>query len=73
MRVSLTILFALLRATAALDNGVGLTPPMGWRSWNAFGIQVDQQTMVETMDAAVRPHNSSDPTSLASLGYTQTS
>ena len=22
---------------SAIDNGLGLTPPLGWRSYNAFG------------------------------------
>jgi hypothetical protein len=22
---------------AAMDNGLALTPPMGWRSWNWYG------------------------------------
>lgn len=26
----------LLGATYGIDNGVGLTPPMGWRHWKAF-------------------------------------
>ena len=27
----------------ALDNGLGLTPPMGWNSWNHFACKVDEQ------------------------------
>ena len=26
----------------ALDNGLGLTPPMGWSSWNAAGSTVNE-------------------------------
>jgi hypothetical protein len=35
----LSSLLTLLASTAisALDNGVAVTPPMGWRSWNQFG------------------------------------
>jgi alpha-galactosidase len=38
---------ALLASGAGLvmsiDNGKGITPPMGWRSWNLFGANVNQQ------------------------------
>ena len=25
-----------------VDNGVGVTPPMGWRHWKAFAAHIDQ-------------------------------
>jgi hypothetical protein len=31
--------------SVALDNGLGLVPPMGWRSWEAFYGNVDQMKM----------------------------
>jgi alpha-galactosidase len=24
-----------------IDNGLGLTPPMGWNSWNHFGCKIN--------------------------------
>jgi hypothetical protein len=27
----------------ALDDGLALTPPMGWNDWNAFGCSVSAQ------------------------------
>lgn len=33
---TLALLLPLLRAARALDNGLGLTPAMGWNSWNHF-------------------------------------
>jgi hypothetical protein len=27
-----------LRPAAAIDNGLGVTPPRGWRSWNLFAL-----------------------------------
>lgn len=34
------IVLALLMGTSqAIDNGLGLTPPRGWRSWNLFGVR----------------------------------
>ena len=35
-------LLALLVPTFAVNNGLGLTPPLGWRSFNAFWGIVDQ-------------------------------
>lgn len=40
---------------AALDNGLALTPPMGFNDWNAFGCSVDQDLIEQTADAMV--HN----------------
>jgi alpha-galactosidase len=34
----------------ALDNGLALTPPLGWRSFNAFWGIIDQVKMEGTMD-----------------------
>lgn len=38
---------------AALDNGLALTPPMGFNDWNAFGCNVDQDLIEQTADAMV--------------------
>jgi hypothetical protein len=27
------VMFLLVRLAAGIDNGIGLTPPRGWRSW----------------------------------------
>jgi alpha-galactosidase len=35
---------------AALDNGLALTPPMGFNDWNAFGCDVDEQLIKQTAD-----------------------
>ncbi|PYC67437.1 hypothetical protein C7C46_30330 [Streptomyces tateyamensis] len=35
---------------AALDNGVALTPPMGWNSWNSLGTAVTEQQVKQTID-----------------------
>jgi alpha-galactosidase len=37
----------------ALDNGLALTPPMGWNSWNKFGCKIDEITVREAADAMV--------------------
>ncbi len=35
------------------DNGLALTPPMGWNSWNHFGCDVSSKLIRETADAMV--------------------
>jgi alpha-galactosidase len=34
-------------------DGLALTPPMGWNSWNKFGCDVDEKLIRETADAIV--------------------
>ncbi|MDX2024341.1 MAG: NPCBM/NEW2 domain-containing protein [Deltaproteobacteria bacterium] len=51
--------------TLAIDAGLGklaLTPPMGWSSWNVYGVDIDGEKMLATADALVR-------TGLANYGY----
>ncbi|GMJ06747.1 hypothetical protein HRI_004343900 [Hibiscus trionum] len=45
-----------------LTNGLGMTPPMGWNSWNHFGCNIDEKIIRETADALVS-------TGLSKLGY----
>jgi hypothetical protein len=40
-----------LPGTHGLDNGLGLTPPMGWSSWNVYSGNVDETKIVATIDA----------------------
>lgn len=58
--------------TMAADNGKALTPPMGWRSWNCYGGDVDQGKMESIMDRMAEKKRmvGGTPTSLADLGYT---
>jgi hypothetical protein len=67
----LALLVAFPASSRALDNGLGLRPPLGWRSYNAFGGTPTQAIMESTMDAMVdRSRNVSGvPTSLLDLGY----
>jgi len=46
----------------ALDNGLGLTPQMGWNSWNHFGCNINETLIKQTADAFVS-------TGLAGHGY----
>ncbi|EEF36784.1 alpha-galactosidase [Ricinus communis] len=45
-----------------LGNGLGLTPPMGWNSWNHFQCNIEETLIRETADAMVS-------SGLAALGY----
>ena len=60
-----------LPSARAIDNGLGLAPPLGWRSYNAFGGSPNQQIMEDMMDAMVDKTRSvgGKPTSLLDLGY----
>ena len=60
----LVCLLALLFAAPALaettqevvnkaPNGLALTPPMGWNSWNKFACDVNEQVVRDTADAMV--------------------
>ncbi|XVF01694.1 hypothetical protein REPUB_Repub04eG0110600 [Reevesia pubescens] len=46
-----------------LDNGLGLTPQMGWNSWNHFHCGINEILIKETADAMVS-------SGLAAFGYT---
>jgi alpha-galactosidase len=68
--VTYTILFG---SVFAGNNGLALTPPLSWRSWNAFGWQISAETMriaanglIDTSRAIIgRPSG----TSLLDLGF----
>mgnify|MGYP001591143483 CR=1 FL=1 len=32
----------------ALNNGLALTPPMGWNSWNKFGCKIEEKVVRAT-------------------------
>ena len=47
------LMLALLAPTLALDNGVGLTPSMGWSSWNTFRCAISERLIREVAQAIV--------------------
>lgn len=55
-------LFLLVAVALSLDNGLGLTPPMGWNSWNRFGCGINETLIKQTADLMVS-------TGLAAKGY----
>jgi alpha-galactosidase len=38
---------------SALNNGLALTPPMGWNSWNFYACDVDENKIKQAADAMV--------------------
>ena len=48
---------------AALNNGLALTPPMGFNDWNAYGCNVSEQLIEQT---ALAMHNNG----MQAAGYT---
>jgi len=49
-------------AKAAVTADLAATPPMGWNSWNFFGVDVNERDVKETADALVK-------NGLRDLGY----
>ena len=39
------------KGPVALNNGLALTPPMGWDSWNHFGLHIDADLIRQVADA----------------------
>jgi alpha-galactosidase len=50
---SLTLSPGALAAQAKPLDGLAMTPPMGWNSWNKFACDVSEQLIRETADAMV--------------------
>lgn len=59
---SFLVLFCFLPSIFSLDNGLGLTPPMGWNSWNKFACNIDENLIKRTADYLIS-------TGLAAKGY----
>lgn len=60
---------ALVGAAFAADDGAGVKPLMGWRSWNFWEGQINQTIMLATMQATAATFPGTN-TSLKSLGFT---
>ena len=71
MRAFWSVRAALLAALApsaveCIDNGLGRTPPLGWRAWLPFNKHINQSLMTASIDAMVRKRNG---ISLLDVGY----
>ncbi|MGH7991920.1 MAG: glycoside hydrolase family 27 protein, partial [Limisphaerales bacterium] len=51
MAASMFVLLVPLRNAWGLTNGLALTPPMGWNSWNHFGCNIDESLIKSEADA----------------------
>ena len=69
--VRLLLLLLLPRGVAALQNGLGIKPPRGWRSWNEFGDDINQATFEAQAEALASRNRTVNgvATSLADLGF----
>lgn len=47
------IITLIITITLGLDNGLGLTPQMGWNSWNKFGCNINEELIKKTADLLV--------------------
>lgn len=52
VRAPITISLPALRTLP--DNGLARTPPMGWNSWNAFRVSINDKMVREIADALVK-------------------
>ena len=52
----------LITLISSLDNGLGLTPQMGWNTWNKFACKIEEKLIRDSIDALVN-------TGLKDLGY----
>lgn len=68
MAARLAVFAVLVWRAIAIDNGLGLRPPMGWRSWNQFGCDVNQELIVQHYEQLAKKGPGGGP-SLAELGY----
>merc|ERR1719408_189694 len=71
MMLQRAFLLTLVSGVAANDNGLARLPPMGWRSWNLYGANVNQKLIEGIMDGVASKKRKVDgvPTSLCDLGY----
>jgi len=57
-----TFFLLTLPVVFALNNGLGITPQMGWNSWNHYGCNINENLIKSTADSLVS-------TGLAKAGY----
>ncbi|KAM9996955.1 hypothetical protein ACTFIZ_001902 [Dictyostelium cf. discoideum] len=54
MKIATTLLATIALATvSALDNGLALTPQMGWSSWNFYACNINESVIMNTAKAMV--------------------
>lgn len=66
-RVFLLLLVILANISSALQDGLALSPPMGWRSWNLYGTNVNQDLLLKIMKGMIKKRGK-EQLSLCDLG-----
>ena len=51
--LSLLVFILIFYSSFCSDNGLGLTPPMGWNSWNHFGCKINENLIKKTADRII--------------------
>jgi len=51
--LSIAIAGLLASKAVAVDNGLAITPQMGWDNWNAFGCSVSEELLLQTANLIV--------------------
>ncbi|OCH96617.1 glycoside hydrolase [Obba rivulosa] len=54
MRNALLSLLLGLSVVTALDNGLAVTPQMGWNTWNHFGCSIDEDLILSAANAMIQ-------------------
>ena len=52
--MSLLVSLTLAAGTLALSNGLARTPQMGWNTWNHFGCDISEDTILSAAEAMVK-------------------
>ena len=62
MNSKILIFSLLISLISTLDNGLGLTPQMGWNTWNKFACKINETLIYQSIDALIS-------SGLKDLGY----
>jgi len=54
MLLILTVISLLASSAFCLNNGVGLTPALGYNTWNDFRCNITAEDVMDVADAMVR-------------------
>ena len=51
--MKIVLLLGMVSVVNGLNNGIGLTPPMGWMTWERFRCQLDCENRTDCLDENV--------------------
>ena len=66
-----TVISTFISCVYSINNGLGMKPPMGWRSWNCYHSSITQTLIEQCVDAVADKSRKVNnvATSLADIGY----